>query len=100
MENKTAGGLIVLLAIVALGWFVLRGPNWSLFYYPNGNLSSPYTIERINAYKSQDECMQAGEDMQASFPERGDTFECGDNCRPSGDPINGVQSYECDNTYD
>ena len=88
--------IIGLLAGVYLGINYFSGPNWSLFFYPEGCLScqSKWIIE-IDEYSSEKACEDAGDALRISRGNPNDTFECGYKCK-----VYDSSGYLCKETVD
>ena len=73
--------IIGVLVGVYFGISYFSGPNWSLFFYPDGCLScqSEWIIE-VDKYDSQGACEDAGDALRIYRGNPNDTFECGYKC--------------------
>lgn len=97
MENdEKYSGLIILIVIVALGYYFFNGRNqWSLFIYPEGDLAAD-SINTLDAYDTFEECRAGFTNFsKVTFP-RG-SFECGYKCKVQDTSLG---LYMCKETRD
>ena len=74
---KIIFGILAIVVIVLL-YNYLMSPKWSLFVYPNGNVSED-AIKNIDTYKSLEECRDGYNFNLRTFPNA--TYECGYKCK-------------------
>lgn len=88
---------IIIFGVLLISTLVLSGCNnnkWSLFVYPNGNLSEE-SMKTMDAYSSFEECKKGFEFSKKAFPKA--TFECGRKCRIQD---SNLDLYMCEETKD